>query len=53
MFLHTFPAELLHQAVHHHQEVLDAWALCGGDIFEIMGTKVGSGQVSDDTEAKC
>ena len=54
--IQTLPAGLLHQAVHNHQEALDAWAFCSCtlavDLSEHMGTKVGSKEVVDDTEAK-
>ena len=50
------PTGLLHEAVHDHQEVLDARALCGcvvaTDLSEDIGTKVGSEEVVDYTEAK-
>ena len=50
------PSGLLHEAVHDHQEVLYARALCGCvlacDLFENMGTKVGSEEVVDYTEAE-
>ena len=50
------PAGLLHQTIQDHQQSLDALALCGrvpaADLSLNMGTKVGSKEVVNDTEAK-
>ena len=54
--IQPYPTGLLHEAVHDHQEVLDARALCScvmaGDLSVHMGTQVGSEEVIDDTEGK-